>query len=210
MSVEPEGLVEEWASDRDAVSGHLAEVAEEVFVPAPDGAPDPLDDDAPLWEITDDGAAGWALRKIARANRELFRLQDAADHEVAAIRAWLDEASSPLARTVGFFESKLIDYRRRLEDESPELAATYKLPGGDLTRRAGRLRTTVVDPEAFTAWALVNEPSAVQLKPLTSPLTKLARFVATADGVVVDEETGEVVPGVQVSMGPVVYGVKVR
>jgi hypothetical protein len=209
MSLASEDPVEDWASNRAAVSGHRAEILEEAHVPAPDGAPDPLDDDAPLWMVESDDAACWAMRKIGRANRELLRVEQVAEYEIAGIRQWLDEVSSPLARTVGFFEAKLVEYRRRLEDENPDLPATYRLPGGDITRRAGRVRSTVTDSEAFTAWALANAPEAVALKPLTSPL-KSDRFTPTAEGALVDTTTGELVPGVQVSQGPVAYGVKVR
>ena len=210
MSLASDDPVEDWALNRDMTSGHRAEILEEAHIAAPVGAPDPLADDAPLWQIEDDGAAQWALRKIGRANRELMRLQEAAEYETAGIQQWLDEVSSPLARTIGFFESKLVEYRRRLEDENPDLPLTYKLPGGDLTRRAGRVRSTVTDSEAFTAWALANAPEAVALKPLTSQLTKSDRFQPTAEGALVDTQTGELVPGVVVSQGPVAYGVKVR
>lgn len=202
---------DDWTLNRDGVSGRRAEIAEEAFVPAPEGAPDPLDDDAPLWEIESDDAACWALRKVGRAHRELMRLQQVAEYEVDGIQQWLDEASSPLARTVGFFEGKLIAYRRRLEDENPDLPLTYKLPGGDITRRAGRARTVVVDEEAFTSWALEEAPDAVAVKPLTSKLLgKESPFDVTDTGAVVDRRTGELVPGVQVSPGSPTYGVKVR
>lgn len=201
---------DDWASDRDRVSGHREEILEELFETDPDDAPDPFDDDAPVWEVTDDAAAGWCMRKIGRANSELLRFQEAADYEVARIRRRLDEVSAPLARTVGFFESKLIDYRRRLEDESPELPATYRLPHGDITRRKGRARTLVLNAEEFTAWALRWAPDAVTVKPLTSTLTKAERFEVTAEGRVVDTSSGELVPGVEVAVSPPSYGVKVR
>ena len=200
---------DDWTLNRDEVSGRRAEIAEEAFLPAPEGAPDPLDDDAPLWECTDDAAAGWCLRKIARAKAEMLRHEENAEYEIAGIRQWLDEVSSPLARTIGFFEGRLIGYRRRLEDENPDLPLTYKLPGGDLVRRAGRAKTVVVDEEAFVAWALEAAPDAVKTKPLTSRLlTK--EFEVTEAGALVDLRTGELVPGVQVSPGSPTYGVKVR
>lgn len=198
-----------WASDRDRVSGHHQEILEELFEADPPDAPDPFDDDAPLWMVTDDAAAGWCMRKIARANEELMRFQEAADYEVARIRRRLDEVSSPLARTIGFFEGRLVEYRRRLEDESPDLPLTYKLPHGDITRRAGRAKTVVTNEPELTAWALQWAPETVSVKPLTSRL-KDERFAVTEEGRVVDKNTGELVPGVQVTVGSPSYGVKVR
>lgn len=215
LASEPE-FVEDWAVNRDQVGEVQAERVEDAYLAGeapPADAPDigeDFDGDAQPWQVTDDGAAGWALRKIRQANRELERLEEVADLEVAAIRRWHDEASGPPANVVRFFESKLVDYRRRLEAENPDLARTYKLPGGDLTRRAGRARTTVFDEAAFTAWALQVAPEAVALKPLTSPITKSARFKTTDTGHVVDLHTGEMVPGVVVTVSDDTYGVKVR
>lgn len=218
LDSEPE-FVEDWAQHRDRTAGHRAELAEEAYGlvddldPPPGGAPDPEVVDAgvdPPWEISSDGEASWALRKIAEASVDLERLQGAAEFEIARYQRWLAEASEPLTRRTSFFTSKLIEYRRRLEDENPDLALTYKLPDGALVRRAGRAKTTVTDEDAFCAWAIECAPDALALRPLTSSLTRSDRFEVSESGALVEVSTGEVVPGVQVSVGSPSYGVKVR
>lgn len=201
---------EDWVEDRDRLAGWQAERLEDGYVPVdPDGAPEVGDETSP-WQVVDDSAAEWCLRKIARAHRELRRLEAVADAETSAIRAWLDQASAGPARTIEFFESKLVDYRRRLEADDPDLPKTYRLPAGELVRRAGRVRSTVTDPEAFCAWALAEAPEAVTVKPTPGSIVRSDRFEATDDGAVVDTTTGEIVPGLVVVRGEDTYGVKVR
>ncbi len=203
--------VEDWAQDRNRAAEAMAERAEAAYLAAevpPDGAPD-LDDDetAALWQVADDFAANWALRKVGQANRELVRLQEAAEHEIAAINQWLEAASAPHLRTVSFFTGRLVDYRRHLEDENPDLPLTYKLPGGALTRRAGRARTVLLDEDALVEWATANHPEAVARKALPSKVTRADRFTTNENGDVVDTSTGEIVPGLRVTVGGPTYGV---
>lgn len=198
-----------WAENCADIADWRAEQLDARF-PWSDDPPSDLDpDDQAPWEITDDDAANWALRKVSRAQHEIKRLRDAANHEIEHIRDWLDQATGTQATTIRFFESKLIDYRRRLEDENADLAKTYKLPGGELCRRSGRTRTTVTDEIAYISWAVDNFPDAVAYRPLTTPLTRDDRFTVTETGALLDTTTGEIVPGVVVSRGDETYSVRV-
>lgn len=197
MSVEPE-WVDDWESDRDRTAGFEAERVEEAFA------------------ITDDSAATWALRKVARAEAEVARVLAVANGEIARINQWKADACRGPVDDIGFFKAHLVDYRRRLEDADPKLPKTYKLPAGDLTVRKGPSRVEVTDEEAFVAWAEVNDPELLSRKPLVSRLKDGYRPVPPDGDETVERVTsivsgsGEVVPGVRQVFEPERYGVKVR
>jgi hypothetical protein len=93
--------------------------------------------------------------------------------------------------------TRLVAYRLELEDRDPKLAGTYKLPTVTLSRRKGRMRTIVTNPEQFLSWALENRVSALKIEPLVSGLAEMTR---TDDGRIVDD-SGEAVPGVEEHRG---------
>jgi hypothetical protein len=166
-------------------------------------------EDREAWRIEDDSAATWALRKLRAYRQEIDRITALAAEERARVNTWEMERTSPLFSSQAFFESKLIDYRRRLERENPDLAKTYHVPGGKITRRVGSRRVEVTDQSAFTAWAVENDMRTLKLTPLVSTLKdqKDRYQVDETLQVVIDRETGEPVPGVEVLRDPDQYGV---
>jgi len=177
-----------------------------------------LDDERP-WQINDDAGANWALRKIAKAEAEIARINLIAQAELDRIQQWRADATKAPSDDVSFFRGHLIDYRRRLEENDPSLPKTYRLPAGDITRRRGPTRVEVADEKAFVAWAVQNDPSLLSLKPLVSRLKdQKDRYLSgVPDGdesveraVNVVARTGEIVPGVRYVFEPERYGVKAR
>lgn len=167
------------------------------------------------WQINDDELAAWALRKIAAAEAEIARVRALADAEIARVQAFVEDGCTGPNRDVEFFKSKLVDYRRRLERDRPDLAQTYKLPSGVLKRAKNPDRVQVVDPVAFTAWAEVNAPDCLSVVPVVSaikasPVLNHGPLEDGARGVVVPmvAEGGEVVPGVVWQVGEDRYDVK--
>lgn len=166
---------------------------------------DTSDNDArERWQITSDDQAGWALRKMARAQAERARIKDQATAELDRIEQWAKEADAAAAHDEQFFAGKLVEYRRRLEDADPKLPATYKLPWGTLARRKGRESVIVEDADALTSWALDNAPELLRYSPDKKALGDLPR---TPDGAPVSSD-GEPVPGVTVQRADDRYEVK--
>jgi hypothetical protein len=161
------------------------------------------------WRIEDDSAASWALRKLRVYEEEIDRLSMLAARERARVSNWELERTKSLYGHKAFFESKLIDYRRRLERKDPKLPQTYHVPGGAITRRKARARVEVTDAQVFLDWAKERDGDAVKLTPLVSALKdRKDRYrVDEETGSVVDLETGEQVPGVEVHRDPDQYGV---
>lgn len=178
----------------------------------------PEDDESrERWSVGGDREATWALRKMAACDAEMDRLTADAAHEIEAIKAWLEAALTGPARDRSFFESKLIEYRRRLEADNPKLPLTYKVPGGVIARRKGSRSVVITDEQTFVEWALDNDPELVKLAPLKGGLVakdalyKLPDVPENEDDgwvSVVVSGSGEKVPGVQVVRDPAQYGAK--
>lgn len=154
------------------------------------------------WQgITDDALAAWALDKIAAHVTEIDRIRRNAQAYIELIQSDALADEKPHTDKVAWLEGELRAYYESLPDQP----ATYKLPNGKIERRAGRPSTKVTDDAAFLAWAAENCPAAVQRKPLVSALKDFPR---TGDGAVVDRETGEPVPGVEVVVGAPTVSIK--
>ena len=115
------------------------------------------------WQITDDGAAEWAMRKLADVQSKVTELQSRRDGWTAKIAAWFDQAAKPLSTRAEFFTAHLESYalRRREEDGTK----TLRLPSGIVSTRQPGPRVVVRDEAAFRAWALAHPDSpAVRIK----------------------------------------------
>lgn len=156
------------------------------------------------WEPGGDREAEWAIDMVLRGETERDRIRANAQAAIERIqaKALRDEARS--VRTVEFFTSKLIGYRRRMEAENPKLDKTFHLANGDLCVRAGRKSVQVDDESAYIDWAIESAPQAVTYKPKVSGLKDLPR----QDGQIIDPSSGEPVPGVREVVGSPTYSVK--
>lgn len=162
--------------------------------------------DSDTWQgVHDDDTAQRLLRSIARNTRERDRIRRNAAAEIDRIQAKALADEHPLTEKIEWAENELEGYLRRLRQSDPKLK-TYKLPGGNLTVRAGRSRTVVNDSSAFVEWALTAAPAALKIEPLVSVLTPSQGFIKTDTGAIL-AAGGEVVPGVEVVTGDESYGV---
>lgn len=167
--------------------------------------PDLADDETrERWVVENDDMAGWAFRKIARAETERSRIRQDAAAEIARIEAWAADAERTVDHDVQFFTGKLIEYRRMLEDRDPDLPKTYKTPLGSIARRAGRSKVNVINEAAFVEWAQEALPDALTMKPRVSALSDFADM----SGHLIDPVSGEKVPGVERVTSPDRYEVR--
>lgn len=91
----------------------------------------------------------------------------------------------------------------------PSDRLTATIPGGEdigtVTLAKGRASAAVTDQAAYEAWVRVNHPEWIETVPATERINPdaTARLTSAArkNGVAVDAETGEEVPGITVSAG---------
>jgi hypothetical protein len=91
----------------------------------------------------------------------------------------------------------------------PKDRLSAALPDGTVvaavTLTSGRVTAAVADVDRYEAWVRVNHPEAIETVPATERINPdfTARLTSAARkiGVAVDAETGEVVPGIEVTTG---------
>jgi hypothetical protein len=174
------------------------------------------------WDITDDGRADWALEQIKAAQDEIARVKALAQAKRDQVNQFEQDACAGPENTIEFFTGLLIRYRRELEVQNPKLPKTYRLPAGNVVRRAGSVSVEVTDLDEFVLWAQDNEPEALEIKPKVSQLRskpyqaswdswkKTASELEEVVLAPVVSPYGEAVPGVRLRVNPDRYGVETR
>jgi phage host-nuclease inhibitor protein Gam len=190
------------------------------------------DEERARFSIDGPRLAGWALRRLARAEGEAARIRSEAADRIALVKQWETQALAGPTRDATFFEGLLTDWhRRQLEpalaealdrytaahpDASPDeaLAAvwkkvdakTVKLPDGTISARKTPEGVEVVDADAVVAWAVAEgHADLVRQTPALAELKRLPR----SNGVVVSPD-GDPVPGVVPKPGRIDYSAKVE
>jgi hypothetical protein len=160
------------------------------------------------FEIKDDKAADWALRKIREAEARIEQVQRFADERKAEIDAWAETATEREAHTITFFTGLLKAYHFKLHQDNPRIK-TIKLPAGELQLRKSQPQYSR-DDDKLTAWLKAHRPEFVRIK--ESPdWAEAKKALAVAGRHLVDPETGEIVDGVEVyEPGEPTFRVKTR
>ena|SRR5690606_702614 len=152
------------------------------------------------WRITDDSAADWALRRIAWHQAQIARRREFVQREIERLQAYLQAETERHERSIRFFEAHLRDYFERLRAEGAlGNRKTYRLPHGSLQMRASGPKFER-DDKQLIEWARQHGLVRVSEVPDWSSIKE--RLTVTDSLIVVDRETGEVVPGVVVVEPP--------
>lgn len=150
----PGWLLEQWANhvltEADDAGMDLADMADTMLT-----ADDDTADEVQRWQITDDGAAEWAMRHLAVLNTERGQLSAQADEWVRRIRFWFDQAVRPIDVRAVFFTRHLERYALRRRAEDPK-AKTLNLPSGRVATRLTSPAVAVYDEERLIAWCKEN------------------------------------------------------
>ena len=169
------------------------------------------------YRIQGDSDADWAMRKLAgirqqmAANTKLASEQTdvilaAIESHLIPIREWLATEEKRLGQSAAFFEFLLEQYHRTVVGEDPK-RLSVKLPHGVLESRK-KADVWDFDETVFLAWA---ETHAVDLVKVADPTIDKAQakkslvMSSTPDAsgrhTCIDPLSGEVVPGVFVTVG---------
>jgi len=149
------------------------------------------------WHITDDSTADWALRRIAWHQQQIERRKQFVQREIERLQAYLQAETERHERSIRFFESHLRAYFEQLRQQGLlGDRKTYRLPHGALQMRAKSPKFER-DDKQLLEWARQHGLVRVSEAPDWSTIKE--RLAVTDSMVVVDRETGEVVPGVIVA-----------
>lgn len=178
--------------------------------------PDPLDDIDPDERPADplDGPEADALiaadrhaRNIARLRRDATTLRAQYLAEQDRIEDWYDRRRSIIDRQIAWHEAPLLSLHARLLAEDRR-RKTIHMPHGTLKSvTPSKPKVTVVNPDAFVAWAAADHPTLVhttsrpdlgELRAAVKVSELVPMFLGDDpddDGVLVLVDTGETVPG---------------
>lgn len=140
---------------------------------------------AERWTITDDGAAEWAMRRLAAFAARAAEVRARAAGWRTPIDEWERAELERVERPARFFAGHLERYGLAVREANPR-QATIPLPSGEIATRAPKAPTvSVSDDEALVAWlgehlpgALYGDVVKVTYSPQVLPLRKLVVAVA--------------------------------
>lgn len=113
------------------------------------------------FRVTDDGAAAWAMERLAEIRAEA-RIKEALSREqMDRITMWLEGEIKPLTARAAYFESLLADYARKQREEKDR--KTITLPHGKVATRFTQPKFNIND-EIFVPWAAEHAPHLLRTK----------------------------------------------
>jgi len=176
------------------------------------------------FKVDDEKKANWVLRQIRhlekkKAEKEEMAEEQIADieEEIAEIEQWLKKEKEQLDNKIEHFKSYLKEYAYNKKEEEEDFK-TLKLPFGKIQFRKQRDSYNYKEEELLDS-VKVNklfkeDPDIIKVKERVQKrnlkgLIKEGRLEVTDDGRVVDTETGNVLDGIQVTLGQEELKIKV-
>lgn len=144
------------------------------------------------FRVTDLQGATWALRKLRALNEKIEEINATAVEEISRINEWAEKEVKSLNDDKEYFEGLLSAYyvEERVKDKKFKLSTPY----GKVTSRK-TTKYIYEDEQAIMDYCNTNEIDVIRVK---EELDKTAFKKLCKDGV--NQETGEVVPGVRVEV----------
>lgn len=144
------------------------------------------------FRVNDDGAAAWAIERLAEVKAEMAKHQALRDKGVQRLDDWLEHVQKPLVANASFFEHLLADYARRQRLESDR--KTIALPHGKVSTRITKPKL-LIDTERFLEWARANRPAFIRVKEEAN-IAEMNASVVIQETKVIDPDTGQIIDGV--------------
>lgn len=154
------------------------------------------------FEITDDGLAEWAMRKIAEARSDTAKWADHFADQLQRIRKANEE-------TEAFFTAALARYFDTVPKRTTKTQSKYTLPSGELVRKAQPSEFLRDDAQLIPFLQENDLSEYVKLKPSADWASLKKVCTILDDGTVVEQSTGMVLPGVTAVMRPEKFEVKI-
>lgn len=144
------------------------------------------------FKVTDLQEATWALRKLRALNEKIDEINAIAVEEISRINEWAEKEVKSLNYDKEYFERLLSAYyvEERAKDKKFKLSTPY----GKVTSRK-TTKYIYEDEQAIMDYCNTNEIDVIRVK---EELDKTVFKELCKDGV--NQETGEVVPGVRVEV----------
>jgi hypothetical protein len=149
------------------------------------------------FRITGPGQATWAMRKLRDARAAQADVAAVAQAEIDRIQAWATAEHDRIEHNAGFFEGLLTRWALDLRAADPR-SKTVSTPYGEVRTRTVPGKWDVHDEALVVAWARGSRPGLMQVRESLRLADAKKALDVTDDGRVIDPETGEIVPGIEV------------
>ena len=162
----------------------------------------------PVWRITSDEAADWAVARIAEERAELARIKALADEQINRIMEKVQAAEKRCENGTAYLTGKLAEYFGTVPHKKTKTTESYRLLSGTLKMKLGGY-SMQQDDEKLLAW-LKASGNTDMIKTTEKPMWgEFKKNLQIVGGVVVDQNSGEIVEGVEVIEKPATFSVDV-
>lgn len=158
------------------------------------------------WKITSDTEADWALKKIKDSDAEFERLKKIADDTIDDTLRMLDHHKESHDNEVAYLKAKLEEYFNTVPHKKTKTQESYKLLSGSLVRKRGT-EEFHRDDKVLIDYLSENYPCYLKYKTEVN-WSELKKDISPIQGACYLTETGEEVPGIEVTMKPDTFTVK--
>ena len=160
------------------------------------------------WRIASDEAADWAVSKIAEERAELARIKALADEQINRIMEKVQAAEKRCENGTAYLTGKLAEYFGTVPHKKTKTTESYRLLSGTLKMKLGGY-SMQQDDEKLLAW-LKASGNTDMIKTTEKPMWgEFKKNLQIVGGVVVDQNSGEIVEGVEVIEKPATFSVDV-
>lgn len=149
------------------------------------------------FRIADDGAAEWAVQKIAEERRELARIRALADEQIARIMEKVEAAEKRCENGTSFLTAKLAEYFETVPHKTTKTKESYRLLSGTLAKKIGGVQLKPDNEKLLEFLKASGNTDMISTKeePAWGEYKKRLEIMG---GSVIDKETGEIVEGVNI------------
>lgn len=147
------------------------------------------------FKIEDLKGASWVLRKIKECKENILKKEELAKAEKERIEEWLkNETKSDLA-SIEYFNGLLVEYYKELKQKDPK--AKISTPYGKVTSRKNK-KWNYGNEEILLKYLNSNGYKNLIRTKQEINKTALKESFLIKDGIVLDKNTGEVIPEISV------------
>lgn len=191
-------LWQEEIEELEQVLGISIESQADAEIQADHGAEAPASE---RFRISDLGTLNWALRKLAALDRRETEITELAKAELERIENWRKKRLDAVQRSREYLMFLIEEYARKQREENPKWKVST--PYGRVSFRRMAPKWHWKDDLSLVEWLersghtdmirIKKEPEKTMVKNFLAPIE---------NGLVIDPNTGEIVPGVQVEEQP--------
>ncbi|MBY6844624.1 host-nuclease inhibitor Gam family protein [Clostridium botulinum] len=147
------------------------------------------------FKIEDLKGASWALRKIKECKESILEKEELAKIEKERIDNWLIEESKSDLTTLEYFNGLLMQYYKELKQSDPK--AKISTPYGKVTSRKNK-KWNYGNEETLLKYLNSNGYKNLIRTKQEINKTSLKESFLIKDGIVLDKNTGEVIPEISI------------